>query len=142
MAISLFQVDVQGNQFQLSVSTADISGSLTTNNTYQNMPYTSVGWIDYVVASPAGNLLALGGASGLQVFYFNGSNPITPYTGLLAVHELSGLAWDTHNHLYGISGSGGRLYAFKVTTTGHKQASGSRYSISNPQAITVLSSAT
>jgi hypothetical protein len=122
----------------LAVYTADSSGNLTTNSTYQNMPTASVGWLDYIAASPAGNLLALGGTSGLQVFYFNGSNPITLYTGLLAVHELSRLAWDTHNHLYGISPSG-RLYAFKVTTTGQKQASGSPYSISNPLAITVLS---
>ncbi len=102
------------------------------------MPTASVGWLDYIAASPAGNLLALGGTSGLQVFHFNGSNPITPYTGLLAVHELSKLAWDKHNHLYGISPSG-RLYSFTVTTTGHKQASGSPYTISDPQAITVLS---
>ena len=123
---------------QLGVYTADSFGNLTTNSTYQNMPTAAVGLPESMAASPAGNLLALGGASGLQVFYFNGSNPITPYTGLLAVHELSRLAWDTHNHLYGISPSG-RLYAFKVTTTGHKQASGSPYTISNPQAITVLS---
>ena len=122
----------------LAVYTADSSGNLTTNSTYQNMPTASVGWLDYIAASPAGNLLALGGTSGLQVFHFNGSNPITTYTGLLAVHELSRLAWDTHNHLYGISPSG-RLYAFQVTTTGYKQASGSPYSISSPQAITVLS---
>lgn len=122
----------------LAVYTADSSGNLTTNSTYQNMPTAAVGWLDSIVASPAGNLLALGGTSGLQVFHFNGSNPITPYTGLLAVHELSRLAWDTHNHLYGISPSG-RLYAFKITTTGYKQASGSPYSITSPQAITVLS---
>ena len=122
----------------LAVYTADSSGNLTTKSTYQNMPTASVGWLDSIAASPAGNLLALGGQSGLQVFHFNGSNPITPYTGLLAVHELSRLAWDTHNHLYGISPSG-RLYAFQVTTTGYKQASGSPYSISSPQAITVLS---
>jgi WD40 repeat protein len=138
VAIPLFQVDVQGNPFQLSVYTADGSGNLTTNSTYQNMPYTSVGWVNVVAASPAGNLLAVGGASGLQVFHFNGSNPITAYTGLLATHEIWSMAWDNHNHLYGISPSG-RLYAFRVTTTGYKQASGSPYTISNPQAITVLS---
>ena len=122
----------------LAVYTADSSGNLTTNSTYQNMPTALVGWLDSIAASPAGNLLALGGTSGLQVFHFNGSNPITHYTGLLAVHELSKLAWDTHDHLYGISPSG-RLYAFKITTTGYKQALGSPYSISSPQAIAVLS---
>lgn len=138
LAIPVFQKDVQGNPFQLSVYTADSSGNLTTNSTAQNMPYTSVGWINYLLASPAGNLLAVGGMGGLQVFYFNGSNPITPYTGLLATHEMRSLAWDNHNHLFGISPSG-RLYAFRVTTTGYKQAPGSPYSISDPQAISVLS---
>jgi len=123
---------------QLGVYTADSSGNLSTNSTYQNMPTAAVGFNDQILASPAGNLLAVGGTSGLQVFHFNGSNPITPYTGLLATHEVRFLAWDNHNHLYGISPSG-RLYSFTVTTTGHKQASGSPYSISGPQAITVLS---
>jgi hypothetical protein len=124
---------------QLGVYTADSSGNLTTNSTYQNMPAAAVGDAYQLLASPAGNLLAVGGTSGLQVFYFNGSNPITPYTGLLATHELTYLSWDNHNHLYGISRPSGRLYAFRVTTTGYKQASGSPYSISSPQAISVLS---
>ena len=123
---------------QLGVYTADSFGNLTTKSTYQNMPTAAVGLPEAMTASPAGNLLAVGGSTGLQVFHFNGSNPITSYTGLLAVHEIWSLAWDNHNHLYGISPSG-RLYAFRVTTTGYKQASGSPYSISSPQAITVLS---
>lgn len=123
----------------LGVYTANSSGSLTTKSTSQNMPTAAVGWLNDMKTSPAGNLLALGGTSGLQVFHFNGSNPITPYTGLLATHELSHLAWDSHDHLYGISQPSGRLYAFRVTTTGYKQASGSPYSIGTPQAITVLS---
>jgi hypothetical protein len=124
---------------QLGVYTADSSGDLTTNSTSENMPTTAVGSVEAMKASAAGNLLAVGGTTGLQVFHFNGSNPITHYTGLLATHELRDLAWDNHNHLYGISPSSGRLYAFRVTTTGYKQATGSPYSISVPQAITVLS---
>ena len=136
--LNLETTQAPGPPVWLAVYTADNSGNLTTNSTYQNMPTASVGWLDSIAASPAGNLLALGGTSGLQVFHFNGANPITPYTALLPVHELSRLAWDTHDHLYGISPSG-RLYAFKVTTTGNKQASGSPYSISNPLAVAVLS---
>lgn len=123
---------------QLGVYTADSAGNLTTNSTYQNMPTAAVGYVESMTASPAGNLLAVGGTSGLQIFHFNGSNPITPYTGLLATHELAYLSWDNHDHLYGISPSG-RLYAFRITTTGYKQASRSPYTITNPQAITVLS---
>jgi hypothetical protein len=122
----------------LGVYTADSSGNLTTNSTYQNMVTSEVGNLNQMVASPAGNLLAVGGSAGLQVFFFNDSNPITAYTGFLAEHPINQMSWDTHNHLYGISSSG-RLYAFRVTTTGNKQAAGSPYSITNPQAITVLS---
>jgi hypothetical protein len=122
----------------LGVYTVEGSGNLTTKSTSANMPTAAVGTVHQMVASPAGNLLAIGGSSGLQIFHFNDSNPITPYTSLLATHELNQILWDSHDHLYGISRSG-RLYAFKITSTGHKQASGSPYSITNPMAITVLS---
>ncbi len=107
----------------LAVYSADSSGNLSTKSTRQNMPTSSVGNVNNTVASPAGNLVALAGTSGLQVFHFNGSNPITSYTGLLAVHNISQILWDSHDHLYGISPSG-LLYAFKITATGHKQARG------------------
>src|SRR5258708_4281217 len=87
---------------QLGVYTADSSGNLTTNSTYQNMPTAAVGLPESMAASPAGNLLAVGGASGLQGFHFNGSNPITSYTGLLATHEVWAMAWDNHKHLTGL----------------------------------------
>jgi len=122
----------------LGVYTADSSGNLTTKSTSATMPKAAVGTVHQMTASPAGNLLALGGTSGLQVFHFNGANPITSYTALLATHELNQMQWDTHDHLFGISSSG-RLYAFKITATGHKQAPGSPYFITNPLAITVLS---
>jgi hypothetical protein len=122
----------------LGVYSADSSGNLTTNSTRQNMPMTAAGQIFDMVASPAGNLLAVGGGSGLQIFHFNGSNPITPYTGLLAVHIIDQIRWDNHDHLYGISRSG-LLYAFKITATGHKQAAGSPYSIPFPRAVAVVS---
>ena len=66
---------------------------------------------------PSALPLAVGGYFGLQVFHFNGSNPITHYTPLLATHELHSLVWDTHNHMYGVSYSN-RLYSFRITTTG------------------------
>ena len=121
---------------QLGVYTADSSGNLTTTSTYQNMPTASVGYTHRLLASPAGNLLAVAGDGGLQVFHFNGSNPITSYTGLIAAHAIYDLSWDNHNHLYAIGS--GKVNAFRVTTTGYKQASGSPYSI-NAVAIAVLS---
>jgi hypothetical protein len=86
--------------------------------------------------SPAGNLLAVAGTNGLQVFYFNGGNPITPYTGRLAWRETYDLGWDKHNHLYSIGL--GAVQAWRITTTGWKQALGSPYPMS-PLALTVLS---
>lgn len=124
---------------QLGVYTADSSGNLTTNSTAQNMPTTAVGTINDMRVSPSGNLLAVAGESGLQVFHFNGSNPITAYTGLLATHPISEIFWDTHNHLYGISRESGRLYVFTVTPTGHKQAPGSPHTLASPQGLAVLS---
>jgi hypothetical protein len=97
LAVALFLG--QSGPTQLAVYTADSSGNLTTNSTAENMPTTAVGF-GRMAASPAGKLLALGGTSGLQVFYFNGSNPITPYTGRLAWRSTYDVAWDQHDHLY------------------------------------------
>jgi hypothetical protein len=123
----------------LAVYTADSSGNLTTNSTSQNMLTAEVGAVNDMATSPAGDLLAVAGEGGLQVLFFNGSKQITAYTGSLAVHNISQLFWDTHNHLYGVSASSGLLYVFTVTKTGYKQAPGSPYSLTNPKAITVLS---
>jgi hypothetical protein len=123
----------------LGVYTADSSGNLATKSTYQNMVTSEVGNVNAMSASPAGNLLALGGDAGLQAFFLNGSDPITADTGLLAVHNISQIFWDNHNHLYAISSASGRLYVFTVTTTGYKQAPGSPHLLTNPTALTVLS---
>jgi hypothetical protein len=58
---------------------------------------------------------------------------------LLAVHYISHVQWDGHDHLFGLSRVSGLMYAFKITSTGHKQAAGSPYKIVNPLGITVLS---
>lgn len=84
--------------------------------------------------SPAGNLLAVGGPNGLQVFHFNGSNPITPYTKRLAWTNYD-LAWDTHNHLYATENGG--VHAWRITPNFWKQAS--PYPLSDPVALTVVS---
>jgi hypothetical protein len=123
----------------LGVYTADSAGNLITNSTSDNMLTAEVGEVNNMSISPAGDLLAVAGVNGLQVFFFNGSKPITAYTGFLAVHNISQLFWDNHNHLYGVSPSGGLLYVFTITKTGYKQAPGSPHSLTNPKAIAVLS---
>jgi hypothetical protein len=88
--------------------------------------------------SPSGKLLAVGGDAGLQVFHFNGSKPITHYTGLLAQDEIDQVFWDNDNHLYAISSISGKLFVFTITPTSHRQAPDSPYTIINPQNIAVL----
>jgi hypothetical protein len=111
---------------------ADSSGNLTTNSTAANMPNTAIS-VNRISVSPAGNLLAVCGG-GVQVFHFNGSNPITPYTKPLSL-GCRDLAWDKHNHLFAIEA--GRVKAWRITPKFWKAAS--PYRINGPTAITVVS---
>jgi hypothetical protein len=122
---------------QLATYTADDSGKLATTSTRENMPETAVGNVNDINISPSGKLLAVGGDQGLQVFHFNGSDPITHYTGLLTTDEVDQFFWDNDNHLYAISHSHGKLFVFTITPTSFSQASGSPHTITNPQTIIV-----
>ena len=121
----------------LATYTADGSGNLSTKSTVANMPQTSVGTVADLKMSPSGKLLAVGGTSGLQVFHFNGSSPITHDTGLLTKDSIDQFFWDNANHLYAISKTAGKLYVFTVTPTSATQAAGSPYTIGHPQYIIV-----
>lgn len=126
---------------QIAVYTADSEGNLTTTSTAENMPKTKAGptyGINDIWMSPSGQLLAVGGTSGLQVFHFNGPNPVTKYTGLLTKDEIDQLFWDNDNHLYALSRAAGLLYVFTVTPTSHSQAKGSPYTITGAENIQVL----
>ncbi len=124
---------------QLATYTADASGRLTTRSTYRNMPSTAETYVYDMAASPSGELLAVGGDAGLQVFHFNGGKPITVYTGLLTQGQISQLFWDKDNHLYAIGSESGKLFVFTVTPSSFRQAPGSPYTITTPQFISVLS---
>jgi len=102
------------------------------------MPVVAVGNVNYLQASPAGNLLAVGGQNGLQVFHFNGANPITKYTGLLTSDPIFQTFWDNANHLYAISPANSLLYVFNVTPTTVTKAPGSPYTINGAQYLAVL----
>jgi hypothetical protein len=80
----------------------------------------------------------VGGDAGLQIFHFNGSKPITHYTGLLTTDEVDQVSWDNDNHLYAISYVSGKLFVFTITPTSHHQAPGSPYTITKPQNIAIL----
>jgi hypothetical protein len=123
---------------QIAVYTADNAGDLTTTSTSANMPAAAVKSVYDLKMSPSGKLLAVSGANGLQVFHFNGANPATRFTGLMAKDEVDQMFWDNANHLYAISRSANKLFVFTVTPTNVRQAPGSPYSISGPQNIAVL----
>lgn len=123
---------------QLATYTANACGDLTTKSTYRNMPSTADTYVYGIAMSPSGELLAVGGDAGLQVFHFNGSNPITHYTGLLVKDEIDQVSWDNDNHLYASSYMSGKLFVFTITPTSHRQAPGSPYAITKPQNIAIL----
>jgi hypothetical protein len=123
---------------QLATYTAHTDGSLTTTSTFWNMPSTTNQSVSALAISPSGKLLAVGGSNGLQVFHFNGSDPITDYTKLLIQDEIDQVSWDNDNHLYAISKKSSKLFVFTITPTSHHQAPGSPYATTNPWGISVL----
>lgn len=124
--------------YQLASYTVDGSGNLATSSTYLNMPQTLVGTVNDYDISPSGKLLAIGGSSGLQVFHFNGANPITKYTKLLTTEPVTQMFWDNANHLYAISQEAGKLYVYTVTSTSVTAAPGSPYTIPGIEELIVL----
>jgi hypothetical protein len=122
---------------QLAVYSIAADGSLTTNSTAANMPQTAVTQINDLRMSPSGQLLAVAGTTGLEVFHFNGANPITPYTGLLTNVSVDQMFWDNADHLYAISRSGNRLFVFTITPTSFTPGPNSPL-IGNPQGVIVL----
>jgi hypothetical protein len=122
---------------QLAVYTADSAGNLTTTSTYQNMPSVLTQGAQSYWMSPTGKYLAVAGA-GLQVFHFNGANPITKFTGLLTTDTIDKVYWDNASHLYAISRSAAKLYVFTVTATTVTQAPGSPHKITAPDSLIVL----
>ncbi|MGA7219632.1 MAG: hypothetical protein WBX38_15035 [Candidatus Sulfotelmatobacter sp.] len=102
------------------------------------MPQVEVGSVNEISISPSGELLAVAGSAGLQVFHFNGAGPVTRYTGLLTTNAVTQVAWDNSNHLYAISPSSGALYVFEVTPERFEQAAGSPYAVTNALDLAVL----
>jgi hypothetical protein len=140
VALSMQAVNDQFNpdgEPQLATYTADAKGNLSTTSTESNMAKTSVVSVTDLEMSPSGKLLAVAGTGGLEVFHFNGSDPVTHYTDNIAQHEIDQMFWDNENHLYAISRSAEKLYVFTVTPTHYSEAPGSPYTISHPRNIAV-----
>lgn len=77
----------------------------------------------------------MAGTAGLQVFHFNGGNPITPYTALMSTSQIDDVRWDNNNHLYAISTKGNKLVVFTVTPTSWNWVA--TYSINKPVGLGV-----
>jgi len=122
--------------WQLAVYTADSSGNLTTTSTWENMPSILVGAAQDYWMSPDGKYLAVAGTSGLQIFKFNGSNPITKLTDSIATGVFAQVFWDNLDHLYAVGFN--KLYVFTVTSTGAKPAPGSPHSVTGAGSLIVL----
>jgi len=89
---------------------------------------------------PSGKLLAVGGSTGLEIFHYHGTNPVTYAKTLLTSGSIDSLYWDRSHHLYALQASNigkGKLYVFTVTMTGASQAPGSPHSIPNPDSLIV-----
>ncbi|MGB7170954.1 MAG: hypothetical protein WA374_03725 [Acidobacteriaceae bacterium] len=125
--------------FQLaSYSINDQTGGISSTNTYQNMPVLQI-YADDIGMSWGGNLVAVGGSPGLQIFHFNGAAPATAFDGvLLPKININQVAWDKDNHLYALSYSSGQLYVYTVTSTSITEVAGSPYTVAKPYGYNAL----
>jgi hypothetical protein len=139
---------------QLASFTVASNGNIASTNTTANMPTPQV-YPTVLNMSPSGQFLAVGGNTtfsasngsaqtpGLQVFHFNGANPITAYSGILTTAPINEIHWDSNNHLYALSNSTKKLYAYTVTSSSITAVPGSPYTIaSTPNALVVAPGAT
>jgi len=129
----------------IATFTEDAKGNLKTTSTYKNMAVSEPGGGPTgapggsMRMSPSGKLLAVG-KSGLEIFHFNGGNPVTKYKTLLPGFNVTQILWDNSNHMYAIgktSAGAGKLYIYTVTPTSVTLAPGSPYSIASPGNIVV-----
>jgi 6-phosphogluconolactonase (cycloisomerase 2 family) len=114
------------------------TGDLSTGSSCTTMPNSAVGDSQSTAMAYSGKILAVGGTKGLQLFNFSGTAQATQRTGpLLAGVNISGVTWDSSNHLYAISRASNKLYVFTVTSSGVTAAPGSPYTITGPQSMIV-----
>jgi hypothetical protein len=135
----------------LASFTVDYSGNTIYNGTMLKISINPMS----MTINPQANLLAVGGSAsntdnsggtqtaGLQVFHFNGGNPITSYSGVLTTAPIDEIHWDNNNHLYALSNSTKKLYAYTVTSSSITAVPGSPYTIaSTPNALVVVPAST
>jgi 6-phosphogluconolactonase (cycloisomerase 2 family) len=120
----------------IAINTAN--GSQSTSSTYANMPSTDTPAdpVNTIAMAPGGKLLAVGSASGIQIFNFNPNGQASANTSLIATDPITEMYWDTSNHLYAIGTGNNTLHVFTVTATSVIEAPGSPYFVTVPEHIT------
>ncbi len=99
---------------QLASFTINSNGSITSTNTWENMPSTAF-YPGAIAMSWTGKQVAIAG-KGVETFNFNGAAPMTKAASLpLSSRDFSQLAWDKNNHLYALDYVTGNLYVYTVT---------------------------
>jgi len=136
LAISTSTEGYGANLGALASYTADSNGNLTTLDTSETVAQVNVGLVAAMSISPAGDLLAVGGYHGFQIFHFNGALPITHYSSVLqAGNHFEEFGWDKSNHLFAVSTDGLRVY--NITPLGYSEAPGSPVPISDATSVIV-----
>jgi hypothetical protein len=113
---------------QMASYTISSNGSITSTNTWENMPSLSINPSAMAMAW-SGKQVAVAGA-GIEVFNFNGAAPMTLASSLpLSSRDFTQLAWDKNNHLYALDYDTGDLYVYTVSGKTITAAPGSPYTI-------------
>jgi hypothetical protein len=80
----------------------------------------------HIILDPSGKYLAVAIGTGVQLYHFNGSAPMTIFGGLKGVsgfvYEMS---WDDDLHLYALNGASLKMHVYKVVNTGLEELPGS-----------------
>ncbi len=130
----------------LASYTADSEGNIVSTNAFDKLPLVPFAATELAM-SPSGTFLAVAGGypsgygagDGLEIYHFNGANPITHFSGLITSMEIDGVKWDTSNHLYAISTKTNQLFVYTVTGTSVTESPGSPYTIKDPTALVTKS---
>lgn len=112
-------------------------GTLTTTNTSSTMPTDQVGAVTDYRFDPTGSILAVAGQSGVEIYSFSGGQ-LTAEGGPLTATGIDQVEWDSTGHLYALSKSTAQLYVFSVANGAATQASGSPYSVTDPNNLAVV----
>jgi hypothetical protein len=130
--------DPTGKNAQLASYTISTStGSISSSNTEDNIPYLDVASPNGMDMSYDGKFVAIIGNSGFQVFNFNGAALATKLSPL----KLSGVpfdqvAWDKAEHLFALSYKTAKLYIFNVSKEEGVAEIGAPISVSGAYGVT------